>query len=75
MIDFIQNTLLCTAFKYWTTEKRCYFYQYGEFSSSTVQYTNLISGLCPKGTNIKSEWENNGFYCDKNGKTDLIEVK
>ena len=75
VIDVIQNNLLCTAFEYRTVEKRCYLYQYGEFSSSSVQYISRISGLCPKGTNIKSELENNGFYCDINGKTDLIEVK
>ena len=68
----IQVTLQCTAIMYWMTSKKCILYKKGELDST--HNNDVISGICPKGTNIENKWENKGFYCDKNGKTDLIGV-
>ena len=69
VIAVIQVTLQCTAIMYWMTSKNCILYKNGELDST--QNNETISGICPKGTNIDKKWENKGFYCDKNGKTDL----
>ena len=68
MIVVIQDTLQCTAIMYWMTSKKCNLYKNGELYST--ENKDIISGICPKGTNIETRWENKGFYCDKNGKTD-----
>ena len=53
---------------YLMKSKTCNLYENGELY--LTQNNETISGICPKGTNIEKEWENKGFYCDKNGKTD-----
>ena len=76
VINVIQDTLECTAFQYRMISKDCNLYGTGEFSSGSSSTTqHIISGICPKGTNIDTldnRLKNEGFYCDKNGKIHLM---
>ena len=72
VIVVVQDNLQCTAMMYLMKSKTCNLYENGELWLTPK--SDIISGICPKGKNIKNKWKNRGFYCDKNGNTDLIGV-